>query len=580
MARWIGVQRCALLAVVGTLAACGEPAVEAPGIREAPTSAGRPPGVERPEEDMAPGRRSAWVDFGAGPVARGALGELRAGPQPIAADSGASALITGGPEAHREGAFGSAFPWPVIPIHAALLPDGRVLGYGTDLAGVQGSKLYYTVWNPALGVGADAISVLPNTTATDIFCAGQALMPGSGRMLIVGGDTRDAWNRRNFGISDVARFDPATDTLSRDSESMSFRRWYASLVTLSNGDMVALGGRMDRATDAGDNGAPQTFDTFATTPEVFSPVTGWRRLDTADSDDAYGSKGAHYNYPRAWLAPDDRVFVLGHNGNMFSLGTSGSGDLRRHELKIARSKAKLPSVMFEPGRILSLREEGRAYVIDINGAQPVVTETGSPSQYREYAMATVLADGQVLISGGSSGGNSLDGAAYHTELWNIGRGTFRRGAVAAKARLYHSTAILLPDATVMVGGGGAVGPVDNLNAEIYYPPYLFKRNGSGELASRPVVVAAPPHRLDPGATFEVDLAPGTTVSRVTMVRTGSATHSFNGEQRFKALAYERSGDRLALRLPASRTMLPPGWYLLFVFDAEGVPSLGRVIGIG
>jgi hypothetical protein len=69
-----------------------------------------------------------------------------------------------------------AISWPIIPIHMALLPDGRVMSYGTDKYGSQGAQLYYDVWDPKLGT--DPITshqILPNTTKTDIFCGGGSL---------------------------------------------------------------------------------------------------------------------------------------------------------------------------------------------------------------------------------------------------------------------------------------------------------------------------------------------------------------------------------------------------------------------
>ena len=533
--------------------------------------------VETAEEDMAIDKGPVLVDYGTGPVRLSVDGQLQGGPVALPAQSRSPAPDNGGPEAHLLGAFGPVFTWPVIPIHAVLLPDGRVITYGTDLTGVQGAKLYYVVWDPTLGVGSDAIMTLPNTTDTSIFCAGQGLIPSSGELLIVGGDTPDAWNRRNYGVADVNRFNPGSNSLVRQGQSMQYRRWYASVITMATGEQVVLGGRVDRAAAATNRGAPRTENVYASTPEVFSPTTGWRTLTGATSEAAYGGMGANYNYPRAWLAPNGKIFVLGNNERMFSLDTSGSGSLQTFKERVPRGMPKIPSVMFEPGRILSVRRGAQAVVIDINGDTPVVTPTGSLSQHRENGMAVLLADGQVMVSGGSSGGNVLEGAAYRVELWNSGTGTWRLGAEHAKPRLYHSTALLLADGTVFTGGGGAQGPVNNLNGQIFYPPYLFKKDGSGDFAPRPEVVSAPTRQLAWGESFGITLAPGTSVSRVTLVRTGAATHSFNTEQRFKALPFKQVDDRLRLKVPADRNMLPPGYYILFVFDADGVPSVGRVV---
>ena len=56
--------------------------------------------------------------------------------------------------------------------------------------------------------------------------------------------------------------------------------------------------------------------------------------------------------------------------------------------------------------------------------------------------------------------------------------TWSQAAPLSVRRFYHSIAILLPDATILSGGGGSPGPVINLNAQIYYPGYLYKGDGS------------------------------------------------------------------------------------------------------
>ena len=77
--------------------------------------------------------------------------------------------------------------WPLIPIHAALTPDGRVLTYGTDGAGTQTGYFIYDVWDPSAGLSNGHIT-LDNLTLTDLFCSAQVILPDSGRIFIAGGD--------------------------------------------------------------------------------------------------------------------------------------------------------------------------------------------------------------------------------------------------------------------------------------------------------------------------------------------------------------------------------------------------------
>ena len=234
--------------------------------------------------------------------------------------------------------------------------------------------------------------------------------------------------------------------------------------------------------------------------------------------------------------------------------------------------------MFRPGRILQFGGTSNgARVIDITGAAPSVTTTQSLSSQRRYVLATILADGKVLAVGGSEIKNEMTGVNYSAEIWNPNTGQWTRGANGARARLYHSTALLLPDASVLVAGGGRPGPQFNDNVEIYYPPYLF--DGSGGWAARPIVASAPAN-IDIGQNFVVDMNNSQAIQRVALVKTGSVTHSFNLDQRFVELTFQQSGDRLTVHAPTRAADAPPGYYLLFVINQAGTPSIGHIARIG
>lgn len=534
------------------------------------------PRFNTPEDDPRPAL--APVDWGPGPGlprqrAMAALGTT--GAQTAATTSTTTSAVPVGPaDAHLMGLFGPAFAWPLIPIHSVLLPDGRVLGYGSKPDGLQSGLLHYSLWDPALGTGDAAMQLLPNQTGTDIFCAGQALLPGAGEVLLVGGD-RLVGGVRNFANNDVNLFNPADNSLTRQTQSMAYQRWYATLVTNAQGEQVTMGGRIDRAYTF-DDGTPATVDTYASTPEVYRSDLGWRTLSTANSDRAYGADQQSWNYPRAWLAPDGRVVVFNLRGELHALDSTGTGSLVKLPGLMPRGRAILPGAMFEPGRILSLRLGGLASVVDLNGATPVISATGNLSLDRQYGNATLLADGQVFVNGGSSTGNDLVGAAYHSETWNPATGAWTTTASAAKPRLYHSTSLLLPDATVLTNGGGAPGPVVNLNAEIYYPPYLYRPDGSGRPAVRPVI-ASTPQAATWDAVLRVVMSNNKPVSRLTLVRFGAVTHAFNNDQRFQNLAFTQKGKVLQARLPASATLAPPGFYMVFAFNSAGVPSVAKLL---
>jgi hypothetical protein len=219
-------------------------------------------------------------------------------------------------------------------------------------------------------------------------------------------------------------------------------------------------------------------------------------------------------------------------------------------------------------------------IVDIsNPNRPVSQPTGSLREQRFWANSVALPSGEVLVVGGASILQQLDHAVNYAEIWNPATGEWRIGATAERARLYHSTALLLPDATVLVGGGGSPGPVTNENAEIYLPPYLF--NANGERATRPVITAL---SRDPGygRTIQVYLQDATKIMRVSLHRLGSVTHSFDMDARMIPLPFKRHSNALSISVICTfgKSLAPPGWYMMFVVDDEGVPSVGKIFKLG
>ena len=149
------------------------------------------------------------------------------------------------------------------------------------------------------------------------------------------------------------------------------------------------------------------------------------------------------------------------------------------------------------------------------------------------------------------------------------------------ARLYHSIGMLLPDASILVGGGGAsgttTGPVDQRQRRALLP--ALSVHGGGPVrapAAHPPGARHPDHRHE----LRRAVASPAGVSRVTLIKTGSVTHSFNMEQRFLELAFSSNGgDQLLVSAPGSLNRATPGRYLLFVLDAQGVPSIARIVAV-
>jgi YVTN family beta-propeller protein len=458
-------------------------------------------------------------------------------------------------DAAQKGMFGRLGNWPVIAVHAVLMPDGRVMSYGTKPDGQQTGFFNYDLWDSSQPVDSGH-TTLANGTATDIFCSSQVLLPddSSTRVFIAGGDNWNGGGTTNTGNNNSNLLNAGDNSLTRGI-NMNRARWYSTSTVLLNGEVLVSGG--SGGTDR---------------PEIRSRDGTFRLLSGADTG------GLDFMYPRNFVAPDGRVFGYDSNGRMYYLDTTSGTLTMAGQFAGAYRGSDASAAMFRPGRILQFGGASNgAAVIDITGNAPVVTPTQSMSSQRRLGTATLLADGRVLATGGSPVWNDINNAALNAEIWNPQTGQWTVGARGAVARLYHSNALLLPDGTVLVAGGGAPGPLTNLNAEIYYPPYLF--TADGKEAPRPTIVATPDY-LQIGKTLAIDVDSTSAISRVVLVKTGSTTHGWNMDQRFVELSFRTEGNRLHVQAPTRAADAPPGYYQVFVFDANGVPSVAKLLFMG
>jgi hypothetical protein len=191
---------------------------------------------------------------------------------------------------------------------------------------------------------------------------------------------------------------------------------------------------------------------------------------------------------------------------------------------------------------------------------------------RAFHNTTLLPDGTVLVTGG---GTALDGydvtkAVMRAELWSPASESWRTLSSASIPRLYHSTALLLPDGRVLTAGSGDDGPaVDQTQAEIFSPPYLFK-------GARPTIGSAP-DLVQYGAPFSVSTPDAASIASVALIRPGAVTHAFDQDQRFLSLGFTAGGGSLTIQPPANANLAPPGYYMLFLVNSAGVPSIASFV---
>lgn len=496
--------------------------------------------------------------------------------------------------APERGMWSATAPWPLIGLHAALLPSGAVLTFGAAPGrDVQDGRVF-AVWDPDRGLDPAAHTLLPNAQAVDSFCAGATNMV-SGAVLLSGGNS-DA--SRLSPLASTA-FDPATRTANTIPAQLAYPRWYGTMITLPDGRPLIVGGGKPYVVEAYKNvaGALQ-YNDVSMIPEVYVAGSGWRTLPGAASRDAFGPDFNRWWYPRLWVTPRGSVFGVSSE-KMWVMNPAGDGSIVSGTFKTAANTSSRPNigptstaVMYDTGRILQVGGNGyanghampssaQATVFDVNGAGVAVSNVASMTYPRQWANATVLPTGRVLVTGGTRYADNAGGdAVMEAEIWNPATRGWTVAARAAHYRGYHSAAILLQNGTVLTTGGGAPGPVTNLNAEVYYPPYLFTRvNGRTALAPRPRLATISASQYAYGATATIELASGAAIASVAFLGLGQTTHSFDAGQRFQRLAFSQDGQTLRVTMPASANLAPPGYYQVVVVDQAGVPSRGVIVAM-
>lgn len=445
------------------------------------------------------------------------------------------------------GQWGPLIPLPAVAIHSALLPSGRILLFQGDFA--SGGQQY--VLDPQTG----AVTHVPDAAA-DLFCAGQAVL-ADGRVLIVGGTSTSG----GLGVADVTAFDWHSETWNALAP-MHFPRWYATGTTLSDGKVLATSGYDKNSSD------------IVATPELYSPGTNsWQSLTAANHSMPV--------YPFIYQLPDGRI---AHLGGSEDPTTSEVLDLSTNQWTSIDSRVIDGGSIanYAPGRFIkagSAADDGysgssakTAYTLNMNAPGATWQPTANMAFPRSFLNLTNLPDGTVLATGGGTDKSGFvdANAVLPAEDWNPASGSWTTYAAMSAPRLYHSVAVLLPDGRVYVaGGGGDPGVSDQRSAQLFSPPYLFK-------GPRPTISSAPA-TAKYGATSFVGTPDSGSITRVSLIRTGSVTHAFDENARATSLNFSQTAGGLNVDMPTNANDVPPGYYMLFLVNGQGVPSVASFV---
>ena len=371
----------------------------------------------------------------------------------------AAFLASGTSNAAAQGRWGAEFSVPVIAVHMHLLPTGQVFLWGANGEG--------QLWDPQ----TSAYTEVPDPY--QIFCSGHTFL-ADGRLLVAGGHISS-----DHGLPRASIFDPASGSWS-PTGLMARGRWYPTTTALPNGEVLVLAGRDETST-------------VVLTPEVWNGST-WRQLTTAATVDLP-------YYPRAFVAPNGRVFMAGEKQMTRYLDVTGTGQWTSVGNRKTGGRSYGSAVMYAPGKIVYMGggdpPMASAEVIDLNQAAPAWRLVPGMAYARRQMNATLLADGQVLVTDGTSGAgfNDQSSAVRYAELWNPSTETWSTMAIETAPRVYHSTALLLPD-----GGCWRAGAATAPTRSTSIPPRSSRRRTCSIPTARPPRGRSSPRRPRRSAT--------------------------------------------------------------------------------
>ncbi|MFC7305236.1 galactose oxidase-like domain-containing protein [Streptomyces monticola] len=555
-----------------------------------------------------------WTDLKSLPVSPGyARTEVRTPPVPPGTDQitwGVSVYGTGAvttddyvmeevtPPAPDPGCTGTAAEcadgkWEVLPtknpvrsMHSVVLHNGKILliaGSGNDKAAFEAGKFTSAVYDPKSGT----YKQIP--TPKDMFCAGHVQL-SDGKVLVMSGTkgfpTADGTIGYQ-GYKDSYVFDPATESYIRTND-MNDGHWYPSATVLGNGDVISFGGLKEDSTGS-------------VTAEKFSQAQNkWLPLNEVNQTWSYWGL-----YPSMILMQDGRLFYSG--SHTFGNGTPGTGasvydydantitdvpglqnkDQRDESASVLLPSAQDQKVITMGGGnnetnpvanrlvdIIDLKEPNPAYQHgplipqgQVDQGQGKRPQTGAEGKM--YVSAVLLPDGKVLETGGAM--HDRADPVYESSLFDPRTETFDPVAPDPEERGYHSSAFLMPDGRVMTTGDNPGNGTWNHDVSVYSPPYLFK-------GPRPKITSVIDKQWSYGDTQRITV--DRPIAKAELIRPAAVTHSSDPNQRFVDLPMTVDGSTIDLNVTSNPNLAPPGWYMLFAVDANGVPSVAEWVRVG
>lgn len=452
------------------------------------------------------------------------------------------------------GSWSAPFPMGGVAIHMTLMRNDEILffQYVEGSASVDHTS-YVATWNYRTGVTA----VAPFTYDRDVFCAGHSVLP-DGRVFIAGGHDHNTGSKQSaVGVAETDFYDPATRTWT-PGPPLTQKRWYPTAISLGDGKVLIFGGS-DRGSTTSD------------AVDEYDPATNTMRQLPASAIKKLG------NYPRMHLMPNGRVLNVGPGRRSWWFDPATSSWRKTAAMLFGKRTRGCSALLPGGSRVLTVGGQlsgtsaptGTAEIYDASAAAPSWRYTGSLNFPRCLANLVNLPDGRLLVVGGGATFKYTNPVTT-PEMYDPGTETWTALAPQQAGRMYHSTALLLPDGRVLSAGqdSGSLATY----GEIFSPPYLFK-------GPRPTITGAPA-AIGYGQQLQISTPDAAAITSVTLIRAGSVTHEIDTDQRAIPLSFAPGAGTLTAQVPVNRALLPPGYYLLFIVNDGGVPSVAPWVRVG
>src|SRR5712691_1575488 len=441
-------------------------------------------------------------------------------------------------------------PMPINPIHATLLNTGKVLVVAGSGNYPPNKNYQAAVWDPKTG------TITVQTVTWDMFCNGAVALP-DGRVFMNGGTTQYNPFR---GATNTSVFDPVNGSFT-DLPRVAHGRWYPTVTTLGDGRILTFSGLNETGIT---NTAVEIFTVSSNT---------WSQ--------EYKAGWTPPLYPRLHLLPNGNVFYSGSTtkSRYFDPSTHTWGVIATTNYASTRTYGSsvlfplTPANNYKP--VVMIMGGGNpatatTEIIDLSATTPAWQWGPSMSQPRIEMNAVILPSGKVLAVGGSASDENASTASLNADLYDPATNTFSPAGANAFARLYHSVALLISDATVWVAGGNPVCGTYEPHVEIYQPAYLFQSDGTP--AARPSITSLP-SSVSYGNQFTLQTPDAASIASAVLVRNGTVTHSFGMDQRMVGMSFTAGSGSLTVTAPPNANIAPPGYYMLFILNSNGVPSV-------